>query len=345
MSARNLVLALSTSALVGCYDGSGGLVTADTAAQTTTLGAGELTGTGPGSSSGDASVTGVAPEGTSSTGAIAGTSTGSPTDTGLAEPTSSGGTTDATTGDPNADCPRLRVLVAPEPTLNVRPTPSTAEAPIDSLPHGAIVEVVMPVQGESIEGNTLWYQIVEPAGFVSGAFVECTFDLPPPPPAGYNLPLECGKSAKVTQGNNGNTSHMGITQYAFDFGLALNTPLVAMADGVVLHIYDETGPGDPCYDGGGPDCFPYGNLVVLLHGDGSTTLYKHLNHVEVDLDQPVLRGETVGLSGSTGYSTGPHAHVMRMENCGKNNCQSIPLSFIECGVPVQGQTVMSENCP
>jgi len=52
----------------------------------------------------------------------------------------------------------------------------------------------------------------------------------------------------------------------------------------------------------------------------------------------------VGLSGSLGYSPGPHAHVMRMEKCVLHTCQSIPLEFIECGVPVQGQTVTSQNC-
>jgi len=295
----------------------------------------------------------IAPTSTSesptSTGVEPSTTTGEPgTTTGIDATTTGAGTTDNTdtsTGDVPGECPRLRVDVAPDPTLNVRSTPSTEFEPIASLVHGAIVDTVAAVQGESIDGNTLWYQIAAPAGYVSGVFVDCTQDLPPPPPEGYYLPLACGMSAKITQGNNGDTSHTGKTAYAFDFGLALDTPLHAMAEGTVIHIFDETGPGDLCYDGGGPDCFPYGNLVVLLHGDGSTTLYKHLNRVDVALDEFVPRGGVVGLSGSTGYSTGPHAHVMRMENCGVNNCQSIPLEFIEAGVPVQGQTVTSQNCP
>ena len=342
MYARPLFTAL-TLAVSGCYDGG----------ELETLGAmttGGLESSGVATSTGPATSTGAEPtttglEVSSDPMLTSGSTSGVDETTGVVGPTST--TTDSdsgTTGDPLAECPRLRVMVAPDPTLNVRSTPSTEFEPVASLVHGAIVDTVAAVQGESIDGNTLWYQIAAPAGFVSGVFVVCTQELPPPPPEGYYLPLACGMSAKITQGNNGNTSHTGKTAYAFDFGLALDTPLHAMADGTVLHIYAETGPGDPCYGGGGPDCFPYGNLVVLLHGDGSTTLYKHLNEVDVALDEFVPRGGVVGLSGSTGYSTGPHAHVMRMENCGLNNCQSIPLEFIECGVPVQGQTVTSQNC-
>jgi murein DD-endopeptidase MepM/ murein hydrolase activator NlpD len=180
---------------------------------------------------------------------------------------------------------------------------------------------------------------------VLGVFVECTLDEPPEPPDGFYLPLPCGMQAVVTQGNMGELSHNGLHAYAFDFGVPLDTPLVAMAAGTVSLIFDETGPGDPCYNGGGPECGPYGNLVILLHGDGSTTLYKHLNAVQVAPGDVVERGAQIGLSGTSGYSTGRHAHIMRMENCGALTCQSIPMEFVEAGVPVTGATVTSQNCP
>lgn len=255
---------------------------------------------------------------------------------------------DSTTAEPD-DCPRVRVVVGSGEVLNVRPTPSTAQAPIGALPNGSIVDVLEEVAGEEIDGVATWFHVANDAldGYVFGGFVECTLEEPPElsPPDGFWLPLECGTTATVSQGNNGGVSHQGNSYYAFDFSIGLNTPLVAMADGVVLHTYAETGPGDPCYNGGGPECFPYGNLVVLLHGDGSTTLYKHLNEVLVADGELVLRGLPVGLSGSTGYSTGRHAHVARQEDCGATSCQSIPLEFVEAGVPVTGQSVTSENCP
>jgi len=244
------------------------------------------------------------------------------------------------------DCPRV-VVVSPDDVLNVRPDPSTATPEIGQLANGTIVDVIGEVQGESIDGNPLWFEIdyVGGSGFISGVFAECTLSQPPEPPDGYFLPLPCGMQATITQGNNGVLSHNGLHSFAFDFGIGVDTPLVAMADGVVTLIFDETGPGDACYNGGGPECGPYGNLVILLHGDGTATLYKHLNAVQVAPGDEVPQGGQIGLSGSTGYSTGRHAHVMRMENCGALTCQSIPTDFVEAGTPQTGDVVVSQNCP
>lgn len=289
-------------------------------------------------------------EGAWTTDATGGTSTGG-TSSGISSGTSSGTSTGGDMSLP-ADCPRVQVTVMPGNTLNVRPTPSVAGEPVGALDSGAIVDAVALVHGEVIEGSDLWFEILSEdlAGFVLAAYVQCTTEEPPvlDPPGAFWLPLECGKVAKISQGNFGDFSHQGKSAYAFDFAIPLNTPLVAMADGIVIHTYAMTMPGDPCYDGGGADCFPYANLVVLLHGDGSTTLYKHLNEVLVADGDFVPRADVVGLSGSTGYSTGPHAHTMRMEDCGASSCQSIALGFADVpgdGVPNTGESVTSKNCP
>lgn len=292
-------------------------------------------------------------------------SSGGMTSLGPSTSASSGGETSLATTDPGtssetgessesstgveSDCPRVQVNVGAGLTLNVRPDASTANAPVGSLANGAIVDVLGETVGESIEGIELWYEIDNGVfqGYVLSSLVECTLD-EPPELDGYYLPLPCGTTAQVTQGNNGVLSHNGLSAFAFDFGLPLGSPLVAIAAGVVTHVFGDTGPGDPCYNGGGMECSALANYVTLLHADGTKSVYMHLQTASVGVGDNVSIGSQVGLSGSTGWSTGRHAHIMRMEDCGGYYCQSVPLVFSDVagdGVPVNGDMVTSGNCP
>lgn len=52
----------------------------------------------------------------------------------------------------------------------------------------------------------------------------------------------------------------------------------------------------------------YGNEVVIQHEDGKYSQYAHLSSLAVSVGQSVTGGQSLGLSGSTGNSTGPHLH-------------------------------------
>ncbi|MFB7266117.1 peptidoglycan DD-metalloendopeptidase family protein [Streptomyces nojiriensis] len=52
----------------------------------------------------------------------------------------------------------------------------------------------------------------------------------------------------------------------------------------------------------------YGNEIVIRHADGKYSQYAHLSQLSVSSGQSVTAGQAIGLSGSTGNSTGPHLH-------------------------------------
>lgn len=88
---------------------------------------------------------------------------------------------------------------------------------------------------------------------------------------------------------------------------------VAMADGVVITACRNTS---------------YGNMVLINHGNGIVTLYAHGSKLLVRTNDVVKQGEPVLKVGSTGYSTGPHAHFEVRINDEYVN----PMQYFEGGI-------------
>ncbi|MDR3269460.1 MAG: M23 family metallopeptidase [Tannerella sp.] len=78
-----------------------------------------------------------------------------------------------------------------------------------------------------------------------------------------------------------------------DFSAPVGTEIYATGDGEVIFSGWRQG---------------YGNCIIIDHGYEFKTLYGHQSENLVHVGQKVTRGETIGLVGNTGKSTGPHLH-------------------------------------
>jgi len=97
-----------------------------------------------------------------------------------------------------------------------------------------------------------------------------------------------------------------------DFRAAAGTPVHATAAGTVVKAE---------YLGG------YGNLVEIDHGKGITTRFAHLGKIVVSVGQVVAKGTVIGEAGSTGRSTGPHAHYeLRVDGAAID-----PMTYVAAG--------------
>ena len=98
--------------------------------------------------------------------------------------------------------------------------------------------------------------------------------------------------SRVAPGGFGSTNHKGVDIC----NVGYTSSIYAVKSGKVL-LTNTSG-----YGGG------YGNYVVIDHGGGLTTLYAHMSSVKVSEGQMVSQGTVIGITGSTGASTGPHLH-------------------------------------
>ena len=87
-----------------------------------------------------------------------------------------------------------------------------------------------------------------------------------------------------------------------DFGVPTGTPVHAAKDGQVI---------DSNYNPSG-----FGNYLTVQHNDGYQTIYGHLSDRIAAKGSTVSAGDVIGLSGNTGFSTGPHLHFQVQDSAG-----------------------------
>jgi murein DD-endopeptidase MepM/ murein hydrolase activator NlpD len=99
--------------------------------------------------------------------------------------------------------------------------------------------------------------------------------------------------------------HSGI-----DFGASYGSDVYATADGTVVTV----GKDDA-----------HGNNIIISHGQGLKTWYMHMSKTLVEEGDTVVKGQRIGLVGSTGRSTGAHLHYELL----KNGQSSDPTPYLQ----------------
>ncbi len=109
-----------------------------------------------------------------------------------------------------------------------------------------------------------------------------------PVPAFAGHPLNDSYGPRIHPISKRKSFHAGL-----DLKATYGTDIVAAEAGTVIYSGSRGG---------------YGKTVIIDHGNGLTTLYAHNSKLVVSQGESVKRGQVVAKAGSTGYSTGVHAH-------------------------------------
>ncbi|WP_288682216.1 M23 family metallopeptidase [uncultured Eubacterium sp.] len=124
-----------------------------------------------------------------------------------------------------------------------------------------------------------------------------------------NFVLKKPVKGGITTSGFGNTISRTASHNGHDWAVNTGTKVRAAAEGVVeLAYFSES----------------YGYNILINHNNGFKTRYAHLSEVKVSKGEKVEQSQVIALSGSTGFSTGPHLHFEVVKNGKRVN----PIEYV-----------------
>jgi murein DD-endopeptidase MepM/ murein hydrolase activator NlpD len=140
----------------------------------------------------------------------------------------------------------------------------------------------------------------------------------------YRAPFALAQSFLVSQAPPLAITHRdAASRNAIDIAMPVGTAVHAAREGLVINVAHR-------FFRGGLDTAvsDEANFVQILHDDGTTAIYAHLqmDTIRVRPGQRVARGEYIANSGNTGFSSGPHLHFVVVRNAGFHS-ESVPVVF------------------
>ncbi|SNS88359.1 Peptidase family M23 [Streptosporangium subroseum] len=172
----------------------------------------------------------------------------------------------------------------------MRPAVITAAAVLSAAISGTGAPAgVWTASTETGEHLDLGRQAVRPSGL--GLPAEVNRDVPAERP-GFEMPFPCGETWQAAT----RPGHKPLFAVDFNQGSGADDwhrPVVASWGGTVAVKYARKG---------------YGNYVIISHGDGWSTLYAHLDKVQVGDGERVEMGRPIGTVGKSGRQRNPHLH-------------------------------------